>query len=207
MFKTKFLPLLTIPFLFSSIALAQAPADLDGRVMRSAPMTAEQIEKFRLDACSEWYGDMVGRMASLETRLNLADPQKKLWNDWTKFHQTAAMAQKERCIAGAPRAAKDDSAPLGAVEIEKRMEVGLSERLQALQSSRPALEALYASLNADQKETFDRFFGDRGYGRGHMMGRGYGSGPMMGCDGPGFGGGHGGSGYGGGYGYHRGMGR
>lgn len=205
MIKAKLLPLLAIPFLFSSIALAQAPADPDGRnIMRNAPMTAEQVEKFRLDACSEWYGDRIGRMASLETRLNLAGQQKTLWNDWAKFHQTAAAAQKERCIAGMPRAAKDGAAPLGMLEMEKRMEAGLSERLQALQSSRPALEALYNSLNADQKETFDRFYGERG-GRGAMMGRG-------GCDGmmgPGFGGGrgHGGWGHGGGYGYHRGMGR
>lgn len=120
MLKTKFLPLLSLPFLFASIAATNAASpDPDVRNSMNAPMTAEQREMYRLDACSEWYGDTIGRMATLETRLNLTEQQQPLWNNWANVQGKNAMAQKERCIAGMPRSAKGDMMPLNAVEMEK----------------------------------------------------------------------------------------
>jgi len=145
------------PMLLASLAFAQDSyrGDDGGRWERD---TAEA----RKERCAERYARRVGRLAYIEARLSLNDQQRPVWTKWRQFKLDVAEQRRTRCIE---RTTRREEAPATALEREARRERRLAARLQELQASRPALQALYDSLNAEQKASLDRALLRKGHRR------------------------------------------
>lgn len=126
-----------LPLLWAPLALAQ-----------DAPAGGEWHQKM----CTEHYARKTARLAYLEAKLGLTEPQRAVWNKWRQTQLDAADQRRTACLQ---RQHKEGAARPTAVEREARMEKYLSTRLQQLQASRPALQALYDALTPDQKALFD----------------------------------------------------
>jgi hypothetical protein len=102
-------------------------------------------------ACKERFARESGSLAYIGAKLELTAPQQPLFD---KYHQAmldSASKQRQLCLdnAGAPPSS------LTALERRDRMEKFLTARLDALHSTRPALDALYQSLTPSQRATLD----------------------------------------------------
>lgn len=150
MLKSRYLPLIAMPLLWSFAAAAQPPAE---ESHASVPDVA-QVQSWHKDMCSERYGHEVGHLAALESRLALTDQQRPLWDAWSKGVAKSATGQRDQCLADVPATAT----PPSAVEAEARMERELSARLQSLQANHAALQKLYQALSSDQQKVFDHSF-------------------------------------------------
>jgi hypothetical protein len=179
------------------VLLAQnAPARGPARTLnRPAPMAAERSER-RNAMCQEVYARTAGRFAALEVRLGLTGAQVPAFARWRDLRLAAAKSRASECAARPlpqPGAGRGPNAtPPSPVERLTREETQLQHRLADIQAERPALEALYTSLSATQRQTQAREtragagrsgrggFGRPGFGGprgGMMMRRG---GPMRG---------------------------
>jgi hypothetical protein len=148
---------------------------------RPAPTAAQQAAR-RTELCQDGYARAAGRFAYLEARLNLTGAQAPAFARWRDLRLAAAKQRAGECAArplrrpGAARGA--NAAPPNPVERLSREETMLQRRLADIQAERPALDALYGSLNATQRQVLARE--GRGFGRGGMGGRGgFGRGGMM----------------------------
>jgi len=153
---------------------------------RPAPTTAQRTER-RNAMCQEVYARATGRFAALEVRLNLTGAQVPAFARWRDLRLAAAKSRAGECASrplpqpGAGRGGRGPNAtPLSPVERLTREETMLQHRLSDIQAERPALDALYTSLNATQRQTLAREaragagrggFGRPGFGgpRGGMM--------------------------------------
>ncbi len=111
--------------------------------------------------CSEQVARRIGNRAYLKARLDLKPEQMANWTAFEKAADDASAKQKTRCST-LPAELK------GPVSLTDRMgmqEEAMKARLEAIQSIKPALTTLYASLTPEQKAVLDRG-GDRGKG-GH----------------------------------------
>ena len=86
------------------------------------------------------------RIDRLERALNLTDAQRPKFEDYKTAASKAADAMRSACPADTPA-----TGPARMDAMEKRMEA----MLQAVKTVRPAFDALYASLTAEQKAAFD----------------------------------------------------
>jgi len=111
--------------------------------------------------CIEHFARSAGRLAYLEAKLQLNSDQQPLWNKWADATSAGNATMRDDCIAAVP--AKDT--PKTALDRDSTIEKLLSDKLDALKSARPALEALYQSLTPEQRVAFDR-----GTQLGHRMG-------------------------------------
>lgn len=157
-----------------------------------------QRQAFRAEFCQEAYARAAGRFAYLEARLNLTAAQTSAFARWRDLRLAAAKRRAADC-AGRPVA--QGSMPQGrgargaaASPVERlgREEARLQRRLADIQAERPALEALYNSLNAGQRRTLAQERGARFAERGGMGprlafggNRMFRRGPMRGPQGPG----------------------
>jgi hypothetical protein len=126
--------------------------------------------------CSERAALEAGHLAYLQAKLNLTEQQQAAWNKWRQVKLDGAAKERAACLDLMP---KGDTHP-SLLDREAHMEKLLSLKLDEMHASRPALEALYNVLTAEQKAIFDRSAGHhRGHGMERMgMGR-------MGMGGPG----------------------
>ena len=186
------------------VLLAQnTPAGPDRRAGPArTPPTPEEMADRRADRCDNLSALAAGRLAYLETRLDLTQPQRALFTRWRDVRLAAAKRMATTCAErpvrgperGAARgpsrekATDTQAAPPSPVERMTRQETRLRQRLADLQAERPALEALYNSLSPQQREKFAPFEnGPRGMGGGPrgprmammMRGRMGGQGGMM----------------------------
>lgn len=174
--------LVVLPMLWAATAFAQPPAaDADADAGQAGPRRAEM----RREMCIDFYGQRVGSLAALEAKLGITEQQKGAFDAWRKSVLDNAAGRRDQCLADMTRQKVRPSA----IEAEARMEQHLAERLQALQTNRPLMTALYDSLSPEQKTIFDRnavpprgphpggMMGPHGHGHG-MMG---GMGPAGGC--------------------------
>jgi len=141
---------LALPFAAISLALAQeAPtASGEGGWHHRWENQAEWHQKM----CTERYARKAARLAYLEAKLALSEQQRAAWTKWRQTKVDAAEQRRAACLQHQP----GEGAKRTALERESRIEKMLSTRLQQLQASRPALQALYDSLSAEQKATFDQ---------------------------------------------------
>ena len=86
------------------------------------------------------------RIDRLERALSLTDAQRPKFEDYKAAAKKAADAMRSACPADTPA-----TLPGRMDAMEKRMEA----MLQAIKTVRPAFDALYATLSAEQKAAFD----------------------------------------------------
>jgi hypothetical protein len=134
-----------------------------------APLSPEQLAERRQAMCDDRADRMAGQLAYLEARLDLNDAQRAAFARWRDARLSAAERQAGACAAR-PLPGRGATPP-NPVEQMARQEEMLRQRLADLQVQRPALEALYYSLSAEQREKFQSAGGRRGMGRGGMRPR------------------------------------
>jgi hypothetical protein len=139
-----------LPMLLTSAALAQtAPA--------AAPAPAHHqwhgdMTAMHKQMCLEGYAHTSARLGYLQGMLGLTDQQQAVWNRYRQAVLDQAGKRRTACSEMAPEA----RAKLTVLDHEAHQEKMLEAELQGLQATRPALEALYNGLTAEQKATFDR---------------------------------------------------
>lgn len=129
-----------------SAAMAQAtpaPAPMDQMHMRHGEHFAEM--------CKNHYAVAVGKLAELETKLELTAKQKPLFDRWRDAVLTAAKARVDDCAA-----MKMPDHDMSVVDFAKLHQKKLEAQLSILKAQMPALEALNAALTPEQQKTFKR---------------------------------------------------
>jgi hypothetical protein len=128
--------------------------------------------------CQDMNARAAGRLAYLETRLELAAGQRAAFNRWRDVRLAAAKRRAETCATapmGQGRGGRGPGAQMAQanpVERLARQEQMLRQRLADITAERPALDALYASLTPDQRQKFTPANGPRnGMGRGNQRAR------------------------------------
>ena len=155
---------------------AQTPPANMGRMHRFNPADMAAFHKQR---CEDGYARSVGRMAYLETRLNLTGSQQSLFSTWRSVRLGIAKHRADACAARDISQGRQQMSP---VDRMARMEDRLKARIADLDAERPAFAALYGALSPDQQKALaphHHRMMHRGMG-GHrgMMGRGMRSGMM-----------------------------
>ncbi|HEY5346722.1 MAG TPA: Spy/CpxP family protein refolding chaperone, partial [Rhizomicrobium sp.] len=146
------------------------------------PDPAEMAARMK-DMCADGYARAVGRLAYIETKLELTPAQKPLFARWKNVKLDAANARRGACADHTPQMADQHHHDI--LERMTREEDTLKHRLAELQAERPALEALINSLTPEQKHAFGHDHHEHGMMMG-MMGRGMmARGMMPGGDHPG----------------------
>jgi hypothetical protein len=135
--------LLAMPLILSGTAFAESGPDDHG--MDAADWHREM--------CTDRYAHEFAKTAYLEARLGITDKQQAAWDAWQKVENDSAAKERDACLTMAPKKDRDESI----LDQEAHTEMMLSQKLDELHASRPALEALYAELTTDQKEEFDHF--------------------------------------------------
>jgi len=119
----------------------QPPPDLD-----------EAMTPRRGQFCRNISALKAGQLAFLETKLQLTASQQPLFARWKDISMEIAKRREGDCESRVehPRAGRD------LMERLDREEDRLKTRLADIQAERPALNALYATLNPTQKQEFAR---------------------------------------------------
>jgi len=104
------------------------------------------------ERCVERLAWRAARRAYVEAKLDLTSEQRPLWDKVQSIAQSEQ--QKERQLCGLLKPGAESTA----LERMDRAQQFLSARLDALQSAKPAVQALYQSLTPDQKAIFDHPF-------------------------------------------------
>jgi hypothetical protein len=92
------------------------------------------------------------RRAYVESELDLTAEQRPLWDKLQSVAQSEQQKERQRCRQLKPG---EQSTALDRMD---RAQQFLSARLDAVQSAKPALQALYQSLTPEQKAIFDHPF-------------------------------------------------
>jgi len=165
----------TRPLLLAQAQTAPAARGPALRAQRPAPSPEQQAQR-RAQMCKDMNARAAGRLAYLETRLELTPAQRGAFNKWRDVRLAAASQRAQSCAtapAGRGRGAANAQAQRPSpVDRMARQEQMLRQRLATITAERPALEALYNSLTAEQRARFQPDAGPRrGMGRGQMRGR------------------------------------
>jgi hypothetical protein len=158
------------------------PANM-GRMHQFNPADMAARHKLR---CEDGYARSVGRMAYLETRLNLTGSQQSLFSAWRSVRLGIAKRHADAC---AQRDISQVGKEVSPVDRMARMEDRLKKRIADLDAERPAFAALYGALSPDQQKALaphrhgmmrQGMGRHRGMSRG-MMRHNMGPGPMNGA--------------------------
>ncbi len=109
------------------------------------------IAAFHKQRCEDGYARAVGRMAYLETRLNLTAAQKPLFSAWQSVKLDIAKRRADTCAARDLSQDRKDTSP---VDRMAHMEERLKARIADLDAERPAFGALYGALSEDQHKVW-----------------------------------------------------
>ena len=139
-----------VPLFCTGLALAQPPAPPTGDMPgmghhRPDPATMAK------EKCSDRLAWQVARLAYLESKLDLTDAQRPLFNKWRQLRLDDAAKEKASCTAEGAKASWRGTV----VERDARLQAMLSARLQGLQASHAALQSLYDGLTPAQREILD----------------------------------------------------
>jgi LTXXQ motif family protein len=120
--------------------------------MRGWPMMRRMMQQNPQERCTERLAWRAAMRAYREAKLNLTPEQRPLWDRV----QSAAQAeeQKERQLCASRKPGAETTLP----ERMDRMQQFLSMRLEAVQSAKPAVQALYQALTPEQRTILDRPF-------------------------------------------------
>ncbi len=146
----------------------------DGRgpAGRRVPPNPEQRAERRQAMCEDRADRLAGQLAYLQARLDLTASQRPAFDRWRDTRLAAAQRQARACAERPVPGRGSNVTRPNLVEQMARQEDVLRQRLADLQVQRPALEALYNSLSAEQREKFRPGLGDgRGLGRSGMRPR------------------------------------
>ena len=142
MIKRRIASLAVIPFLYAGIASAQMPA----AEHQHGDMAAHHKEM-----CGNLTAHHAARLAFVESKLELTEAQKPLFNKWRQVILDNAAKAKTACLAMTPKA----DTPVTIVDRQSHAEMMLAAKLDAMKSSHAALQALYDSLTPDQRKVLD----------------------------------------------------
>ena len=155
------------PLLAAMTAAAPDDGAMPGMGQQSLrrPSVAEIAARHK-QMCQDEYAHQVGQLAYLEAKLNLTPSQQPLFDRWKSVKLDIAKRGQADCSTRdlSPRNVNVLPSPLDGMAREEDL---LKRRLADLDAERPALSALYTTMNASQKEALMHPDG--------MMG-----GPMMG---------------------------
>jgi LTXXQ motif family protein len=120
--------------------------------MRGWPIMRRMMQQNPQERCTERLAWRAAMRAYREAKLNLTPEQRPLWDRV----QSAAQAeeQKERQLCAGRKPGAETTLP----ERMDRMQQFLSMRLEAVQSAKPAVQALYQALTPEQRTILDRPF-------------------------------------------------
>ncbi len=104
------------------------------------------------ERCIDRLAWRAARRAYVEAKLDLSAEQRPLWDKLQSIAQ--GEQQKERQLCGQLKSGEEATV----LDRMDRAQQFLSARLAALQSAKPAVQALYQSLTPEQKEIFDHPF-------------------------------------------------
>lgn len=122
------------------------PPGMDHRMMRGAE---------RGQFCQDMYARKAGEMAFLEAKLQLNAGQQPLFARWKGISLDVAKRHESDCSGRVQKARTAGQRPDMLQRLD-REETMLKTRLADIQAERPALNALYATLNPTQKQEFAR---------------------------------------------------
>jgi hypothetical protein len=112
------------------------------------PNSAEMAARMK-QMCEDHYASEVGRMAYLETRLNLTQPEQPLFARWKGVKLDIAKRRTTDCGQRMAHRDRKMSTPVERMSREQDM---LKKRLTDLDAERPVLAALYDALTPQQRE-------------------------------------------------------
>jgi hypothetical protein len=104
------------------------------------------------ERCTERLAWRAARRAYAEAKLNLTAEQRPLWDKVQIAAQAEEQKERQLCASLKPRA----EATL--IDRMDRMQQFMSTRLDALQSAKPAVQALYQALTPEQRTILDHPF-------------------------------------------------
>ena len=108
------------------------------------------------ERCEERLARRAGFIAYTVAKLNLTAQQKPLWDKLNASMQTAGDKERQLCDKLPAEAGQQGQGTI--LDRMSRREQFLQARLQAMQQTRPALEALYNALTPEQKALVDHPF-------------------------------------------------
>ena len=171
------LPILAALALTGSAALAQdAPQSPKHHGMQ---MSADDMAKHHGEMCTDFYARAVGKLATLEVRLNLTAAQKQAFERWKQVKLADAKDHAAKCADFTPPG-RDASI----MDLRKLQIARAEQHLANLKAETPALEALVNVLIPEQQEVLKRagLEAVREHGMHHMMEGGRGQMMMRGMD-------------------------
>ena len=107
-------------------------------------------------ACTDRVAKRAGFVAYMGAKLNLTADQKPLWDKVVTSTQAAQANETKLCMA--LPASADDRAKQTILDRMTHKQAMMQAQLQGLQQTQPAVQALYQSLNPDQKAMVDHPF-------------------------------------------------
>jgi hypothetical protein len=108
------------------------------------------------ERCEERLARRAGFIAYTVAKLNLTAQQKTLWDKLNASMQSAGDKERQLCDKLPAEAGQQGQGTI--LDRMSRREQFLQARLQAMQQTRPALEALYNALTPEQKAVVDHPF-------------------------------------------------
>jgi hypothetical protein len=108
------------------------------------------------ERCEERLARRAGFIAYTVAKLNLTAQQKPLWDKLNASMQSAGDKERQLCDKLPAEAGQQGQGTI--LDRMSRREQFLQARLQAMQQTRPALEALYNALTPEQKAVVDHTF-------------------------------------------------
>jgi len=118
-----------------------------GMMMRRMVMHRNPQER-----CEERLAWRAAMRAYTEAKLDLTPEQRPLWDRVESVAQTEQQKERQLCSSLKSR---DETTVLDRLD---RMQQFLSTRLEALQTAKPAVQALYQALTPEQRAIFDHPF-------------------------------------------------
>lgn len=161
--------------------LAQANPAPPVRRAFNRPAPGDIAQRMK-DMCQDRIARETGRLAYLETRLQLTAAEQPLFTRWKDATLTVARRHADQCnqrVSQRPapqsQTSQNQNAPRTRPNPAERMtreEDQLKQRLADIQTERPAMEALYNALSPTQKTELARAGqNDRGRNQGPMSRR------------------------------------
>jgi hypothetical protein len=124
----------------------------DREGMRGWPMMRRMMQQNPQERCTERLAWRAAMRAYAEAKLNLTPDQRPLWDRVQSGAQAEEQRERQLCASRKPDA--ETTLP----DRMDRMQQFLSMRLEALQSAKPAVQALYQALTPEQRAILDHPF-------------------------------------------------
>ncbi len=126
--------------------------EMGGSPMMKMMMRHRMMGENPQERCIDRLAWRAARNAYVETKLNLTAEQRPLWDKLQAIAKGEEQKERQLCAALTPPGTGTILDRMG------RMQQFLSARLDALQSAKPAVEALYQALTPDQRAVLDHPF-------------------------------------------------